>query len=255
MQDYWGPICRFALRSGAGNLDNAEDVASQTFEVLWENRLLARWVASHTARFRSLLCGVVRKILANQRRVHGNRQRLAREMADYLRESAEATQEQTDVFYLAWTEALLQRAVDSLANHYRREAKGDYLRVLYGRLCQGLTLAETARSLSVSPTAVDHYYRHAKERLNGELREELLRQVQRYSPPEQIQQDFVQEWEELGKSLAKHGGLEQAVRRAYEQLDPVTARQSQDAAVRKSLTRITSIRPRSDGTSRPGETT
>ena len=46
---YWGPVCRFALRSGAGQLNDAEDVAVQTFEVLWESRLLVRWIANRTA--------------------------------------------------------------------------------------------------------------------------------------------------------------------------------------------------------------
>ena len=52
LQDYWGPVCRFALRSGAGNLADAEDTASQTFEVLWENRLLVRWVSDRSAHHR-----------------------------------------------------------------------------------------------------------------------------------------------------------------------------------------------------------
>jgi hypothetical protein len=34
LEDYWGPICRFALRYGARNLDDAEDMASERFEVL-----------------------------------------------------------------------------------------------------------------------------------------------------------------------------------------------------------------------------
>ena len=73
LRDYWGPVCRFALRSGAGNLADAEDVASQTFEVLWENRLLVRWVSNRSARLRSLLCRVVRKNLANRGRTRENR--------------------------------------------------------------------------------------------------------------------------------------------------------------------------------------
>src|SRR5512137_977749 len=81
LQDYWGPVCRFALRWGVGNFADAEDVAAQTFEILWENRLLVRWVSNRSARLRSLLCGVVRKILANRGRTRENRQRLGRELA------------------------------------------------------------------------------------------------------------------------------------------------------------------------------
>jgi DNA-directed RNA polymerase specialized sigma24 family protein len=42
LKDYWGPVWRFSLRFGARNLDEAEDAASETFEVLWEQRLLVR---------------------------------------------------------------------------------------------------------------------------------------------------------------------------------------------------------------------
>ena len=36
LHDYWGPICRFARRHGAANLHEAEDIASEVFEVLWK---------------------------------------------------------------------------------------------------------------------------------------------------------------------------------------------------------------------------
>lgn len=54
LQDDWGPICRFSLRFGARNLDDAEEVASQTFEVFWEKRLLARWMSQRSAKLRTL---------------------------------------------------------------------------------------------------------------------------------------------------------------------------------------------------------
>src|ERR1035437_11123351 len=62
LKDYWGPICRFSMRWGARNLDDAEDVAAETFEVLWEQRLLVRWVSNRSAKLRTLLCTVVRNI-------------------------------------------------------------------------------------------------------------------------------------------------------------------------------------------------
>jgi RNA polymerase sigma factor (sigma-70 family) len=248
MQDYWGPICRFALRWGAASLDDAEDVAAETFQVLWENRLFARWVASRSARFRSLLCGVVRKILANRHRVQANRQRLAGEIVDYLQQCGEAD-EPSDAFYVAWVEALVQRAVESLAADYCRHAKGDYLRVLYGRLCQGLTLAAVAQSLEITPAMADHYFREAKTRLADALSEEVRRRVQRYSLPAEIDQDYTAEWAQLGQYLTAHGGLDEAVRQAYELLDPVTAQRRESTAVSKTLTRLTAIRPR------PGQAT
>jgi len=249
LQDYWGPVCRFALRWGAGNLTAAEEVAAQTFEVLWENRLLARWVATPAARFRSLLCGVVRKTLANRRRLEANRQRLAAEVAEFLSGPDESADDPDDPFYMAWAEALLQRAMEALAAEYGRRGQGDYVRVLYGRLCQGLTLAEVAQTLELTLASVDHCFRDARALLTKKLQEEVRRHVERYSPPGQADEDFAQEWAQLGRRLAEHGGLEEAVRRAYDLLDPVTARQRQSAAVSKTLTRLTAIGPESHGAS------
>ena len=247
LQDYWGPVCRFALRWGAGNLNDAEDVASQTFEVLWENRLPARWVATPAARFRSLLCGVVRRILANRRRVEANRQRIAAEIRDFLTGPDESVDDPADPFYMAWAEALLQRAMESLAAEYCRHGQGDYVRVLYGRLCQGLTLAEVAETLQLTTAAADHCFRDARALLTRKLQGEVRRHVERYSPPDQAEQDYVQEWAFLGQRLAEHGGLEEAVRRAYDLLDPVTARTRQSSAVNQTLTRLTAIGPAPHG--------
>ena len=168
--DYWGPVCRFALRSGAGQLNDAEDVAVQTFEVLWESRLLVRWIANRTARLRSLLCSVTRKILANRHRVRAGRDRLARDAADHWAQSEATEDQQTEVFYAAWVEDLLRQAVESIAAKYYQEAKGDYVRVLYGRLCQRLSIAELASALDIQPSAVDNYFRHARQRLADALR-------------------------------------------------------------------------------------
>jgi DNA-directed RNA polymerase specialized sigma24 family protein len=254
MQDYWGPVCRFALRWGAPSLADAEDVSSQTFEVLWENRLLVRWVSNRSARLRSLLCGVVRKILANRGRTWESRQRLGRELAEQVKQLHSLQDDQADAFYVAWAEGLLQSAVESLATEYCRQAKGDYVRVLYGRLCQALSIDEVARSLGIGPAAVDHYFRDAKARLGEKLQEEVRRHVQRYSHRDQVEQDFALEWGQLGQHLAKHGGLDEAVRRAYQLLDPVTAHKRQGAAIGRTLTRLTAIPLPPDAASPSGET-
>ena len=84
VEDYHGPVCLFALRSGAKDFDDAEEIALETFEVLWKNRLLTRWVAHQGAKLRSLLCAVVRNLLSNRRRVQEGRQRL---MPDLIQHS------------------------------------------------------------------------------------------------------------------------------------------------------------------------
>lgn len=239
--DYWGPVCRFALRSGAGQINDAEDVAVQTFEVLWESRLLVRWIANHTARLRSLLCSVTRKILANRHRVRAGRDRLARDVADNWTQPEATEDQQIAVFYAAWVEDLLRRAVESIAAEYYREAKGDYVRVLYGRLCQRLTIAEVASTLGIQPSAVDNYFRHARQRLASALQSFLRQQIESYTAAEEVEQEFQTEWQQMGDYLTGHGGLEEAVRRTYELMDPVSTQQNQQAGLRAAAERIATL--------------
>jgi RNA polymerase sigma factor (sigma-70 family) len=249
LSDYWGPVCRFALRFGARNLDDAEDVASLTFETLWKNQLLVRWLSNRSAKLRSLLCGVARKVLSNQNRAGANRDRLLRELADWVRQSSPVEDPQADAFYGAWVEDVVGQAVESLAAEYYRQAKGDYVRVLYGRLCQRLTIAEVAEAIDITTAAVDNYYRHAKRRLTEKLESLVRRQVHRYCTADEADQEFTLEWQRLGQHLADYGGLEEAVRRAYDLLDPVAAKAKQRASVARAVSRLTSIIRRS--TDRP----
>ena len=122
LRDYWGPVCRFALRSGAGQLSDAEDVASQTFEVLWESRLLVRWIANRTAQTAEP---------AVQRHPEDPRQppagaggpgtigpRRSRPMGP----ARDGQDEQSEIFYAAWVEDLLSQTLESVAAAYYREA-------------------------------------------------------------------------------------------------------------------------------------
>lgn len=77
--DYWRPVYRFAARWGELSAEDAEDVASTTFEIIIRKQLLARWLSNRAARLRTLLCGVVRNVIANQSRVRAGRARLLRE--------------------------------------------------------------------------------------------------------------------------------------------------------------------------------
>lgn len=238
LRDYWGPVCRFALRSGAGQLNDAEDVASQTFEVLWESRLLVRWIANRSARLRSLLCGITRKILANRHRVRAGRQRLAHDVADQWNPSETVDDAQTELFYAAWVEDLLRQAVESVANAYYREGKGDYVRVLYSRLCQGVSMADMARELDTTVSSINNYFRHARQRLADTLQDLLRNQIERYCARELAAQELQDEWQRLGNYMTEHGGLEDAVRRAYELMDMVAAQKNQQAGLRTAAQRL-----------------
>ncbi len=238
LRDYWGPVCRFALRSGAGQLSDAEDVASQTFEVLWESRLLVRWIANRTARLRSLLCSVTRKTLANRNRVRAGRERLARDAADQWAQPDSVEDEQSEVFYAAWVEDILRQTLESVAAAYYREGKGDYVRVLYSRLCQNASIAVMAQELDITPSSVNNYFRHARQRLAETLESLVRRQVERYSAPEASEQEFQDEWQRLGAYLTEHGGLEEAIRRGYELLDPVASQKNQRAGLQAATQRM-----------------
>ena len=237
LKDYWGPVCRFALRWGAANADEAEDVAAETFELLWKNRLLARWAANRCAKLRTLLCAMVRNNLSNRsRRRSGNEQSLDRRIAE-LELSAQPA-DQLDAFYAAWADDIVQRSVRALAVEYAAQGKADYLRVLYGRLCQGLTIAECAASLGLTASAVDHYFRHARDRLAVRLEQLVRAQVERYVSADEAAAEFAAEWSLLGDYLAAHGGLDEAVGRAHDALSPGQAGRPQAAAIAQAATRF-----------------
>jgi RNA polymerase sigma factor (sigma-70 family) len=241
LQDYWGPVCRFALHLGAHGLPEAEEIASQTFEVLWVNRLLDRWISNQAAKLRSLLCSVVRQTMSTRIRTRARREHLQGDLFRHVQNNDAAAVPDDDVFYSAWVEEIVEQAVDAVAAEYCRQNQGDRIRVLYGRLCEGLTIAQTADSLGIKPGTVDFYYRDARDRL-AEKFEALVRpRVQRYCGPEEVDEEFARQWAELGRYLASHGGLEEAVRRTYGLLPGGGIRQRVVDAVDKTLLRLTSI--------------
>jgi DNA-directed RNA polymerase specialized sigma24 family protein len=114
--------------------------------------------------------------LANRARGSQNRELAAAQFDPRLVTALDApSPEETDVFYVAWVEATVQRAVAALTLDYFREQRGDYVRVLFGRICEELTIAQVAERLQVTPATVDNYFRHARQRLGDQL-ERLVRQ-------------------------------------------------------------------------------
>lgn len=222
LDDYWGPLCRFAQRRANLSSADAEDVAAMVFEAVVQNRLLERWVDARTARLRTLLCAVVLNVLSNRARVSSGRKRIALEhggMLDRYREPgpSESLGTHDDAFYAAWGDEILQGAIDRLLDEYTSDGKGDYFRVLYGRICERMTVPQIAAALEIRQTSVENYYRDARQKLGAAL-EELVRQhVRRYSPPESLLDEFAAEWERLGAFLSGSGGLEAVIRRVCEE--------------------------------------
>ena len=219
LRDYWGAVCRFAQRVGRLSWDDAEDVASQTLEAMLEGQLLRRWHETRAAKLRTLICSVVKNVLANRYRVESGRQRLIEEhggQLDRYLEFGEAgsgpARELDDAFYAAWADSMLQMAVDDLLTEYNESGRGDYFRVLYGRICEELTMPEVANALQISVATADNYFRHAKRRLGERLQEVIQRHVQTAVPSSEATAEFKQEWERLGSYIEQHGGLEPAIR-------------------------------------------
>jgi AcrR family transcriptional regulator len=125
-----------------------------------------------------------------------------------------------------------------------RAGKGDYFRVLYGRLCEQMTMPEIADALGIKVTSAENHYKAARKRLAAIL-EDLVRQhVARYAPDSDREEEFAAEWAQLGDYLTQHGGLDQAVRDAYAGIDPAGRQQRKTAQINSTLSRILS-NPRS----------
>ena len=250
-EDYWGAVCRFSLRWGARDIADAEEISSQTFEALWENRLLVRWMSNRSAKLRTLLCAVARNILSQRGRVQSNRDRLFRNMLEDLDREDRNNNGHVDAFYSAWVEDVLQRALESLAAECYRNGKGNHIRVFYGRICRRLTIAKMADTLRISSSAVDHYFRHVRDQLAEKLKELIRTQVQRYVPAQEVDEEHAQEWTRFGEYLREHGGLDEAVRRAYDLLDPIRVGPQGKTALDEAVNRFTTIIRSSPGAKEP----
>jgi hypothetical protein len=176
---------------------------------------------------------VVRNVIANRARVQSGRERIQLEQRDLLaklgtvgleEDSADSSAVE-DAFYAAWAEELLQTCLQSLQDEYLRTGRGDYFRVLYGKVCEDLSNQDVADALRLKLTDVENYYKRARQHLGDRLREVLSDHVLRYSLPQAAPDEIRIEWERLGEYLRSCGGLERAIRDSYELSDDLAARE------------------------------
>jgi RNA polymerase sigma factor (sigma-70 family) len=212
---YWRATCRFAMRMGSLQWSDAEDVASSVFEILYRKSLLESWLSRPDARFKTLLCTVVRHVVQNV--VRSNRS-AARRIADQVQHAQDLPDQVSDLdldaFFTIWAEELIRSAVQSVMRDYHREGKGDYFRVLYGRLCDQLPVKDIAEQLGRKPTDVENYFRHARKRLADRIELLVRKDTAFYTPLAALDAEFAHEWQRLGEFLRQRGGLEAAVREA-----------------------------------------
>ena len=250
LEDYWRPVCRFASRWGRLDIDEAEDVASLTFEAIIRNQLLERWVSNRQSKLRTLLCSVIRNVLSNIARTREGRERRVRDhggaldriAAASLNDLSNPTDDQADPFLVAWAEDMLQRCVDSLLLEYHSEGRGDYFRVLYGKICEQATNSQIAQNLGCKTTDVENYYRHGKKRLSTTLKNLVHEHILRYCSPDEATEEFQLEWQRLGDCLKAHGGLENLLRESYEKFDASEASRREFHATNLVLERIRQFR-------------
>ena len=224
LEDYWLPVCRFAARWGHLQFEDAEDVGSATFQVLISGQLLQRWLQQPSAKLRTLLCSVVRNVLANRARIDMGRQRLLRENRELLQTLAVtaldsddpvAAAETQDAFYAAWAEELVSSTLRSLHAELLESGRADQFRVLFGRVCEGMTTAEVAECLGLPVTTVENHFKRTKQRLAEQLEQATRRHVTRYCPAEDVAAEFQNEWQRLGEFLAQQGGLDEMLRQTF----------------------------------------
>ena len=210
---YWRAVCRFAMRLGNLQWTDSEDVASQVFEALFRRSLLESWLTRPDARFKTLLCTVVRNVVQNTNRANRTAARhIDGPFQQALLQTDGVDPQDDDAFMAIWAEELIQSTVRSLMTDYHHEGKGDYYRVLHSRICEQLTTREIADQLGVKPTDVDNYYRHARQRLGERLKLRLRTDVSYYTDLADLDEEFGREWQNLAEILQQHGGLEKAIR-------------------------------------------
>ena len=247
LEDYWQPVCRFAANWGRLRFEDAEDVGSATFQVVLAGNLLQRWLQQPTAKLRTLLCAVVRKVLANRERVDIGRQRLLRENRELLQElmtvsfdgDEPAATESQDAFYAAWAEELVTGTLRTLHAELLESGRADQFRVLFGRVCEGLTTAEVAECLGLPVTTVENHFKRTKQRLTDQLEQATRRHVARYCPVEDVDAEFQNEWHRLGEFLARHGGLDGMLRQTFDRDEGISLRPRGSAIMQSVIKTLT----------------
>ncbi len=224
LKDYWRPVCRFAARWGNLSFDDAEDLASATFAILISKDLLSAWASNPAAKLRSLLCRIVRNLLANQARIKQGRTENLRKNIGLLKgmesihlEEAAENAEELDAFFESWVDEVVQDAVDELFQECQKSGRGDVFRVLYGRICEQMPMQDIAQCLRISPDAAQNHFKLGRQLLDQFLRNSVQTRVHRYASPLHAKAEFEAEWQALSESLMRRGGLEASLQRSANQ--------------------------------------
>lgn len=99
-------------------------------------------------------------------------------------------------------------------------------------------MPEIADALSIPLTSVENYFKAARKQLAASLEARVRAHVSRYAPEATSQQDFDDEWRQLGEYLATHGGLDDVLRKSTAGHSIFSQQRRKTALISSTLSRI-----------------
>ncbi len=102
-----------------------------------------------------------------------------------------------------------------------------------------MSIPEIARGLGMPTSQAENAYKDAVRRLRERLQDLVRRHVERYCGEGDADDEFRAEWGRLQDYLSRQGGLEQAVRAAYEGLDPLYLPERKASSMQTTMLRLT----------------
>jgi len=203
LDDYWGPIVRFAARSGKLTPQDAEDITAEVFKAILSANLLSRWLKDRRSKLSTMLCAVVRNMISNRARVQSGREKIMSAITPDL--AADLVSRQIDPaedsFYGAWADELLLTTLQQLKTDYLKQGRVDNFRVFYGKVLEGLSNVEIAKCLNIKVTDVENHYKRVRRQFSDRLRVVVEGNVRKYGCHENFDDEVELEWQALGDYL------------------------------------------------------
>lgn len=182
---YWYPLYSFVRRTGKEHED-ALDLTQEFFARLLEKKWLAEADPAR-GRFRSFLLSALQHFLANEWHREQTLKRGGRAITfsrDALDPAARYALDPSDpatpetLYERRWAEALLDRALIRLSEEYRRHSLGwSVLQRFVVETRQEVNLAETARALGVTESALRSVVHKLRRRFQELVRAEVAETV------------------------------------------------------------------------------
>jgi RNA polymerase sigma-70 factor (ECF subfamily) len=189
-REYLPPIRTYIERRSFGR-DDAEDLAQDVLMLVCKEDFLRR-ADREKGRFRSLLLGVTKHVIAMELRRRATRKAGGDQVKvplDDIPDAADllaAAQDSDDTFDREWSRNVLARAMDEL-KQYCALRRRPYYEALSLFIFDGLSYRRIGERLGRGETDVTNFIRRGKEK----LREYVLREIRGYcSSPAEYEQEI-----------------------------------------------------------------